>query len=400
MQRKLAPFVFTQLSSVASIVSGSMVYIAIPWIALELSGSSSTAGLIVAITAIPTLLLAPFIGSFIDKFGRRRTAIAVEILAGCVALLVPIVSGLWELTVPALIAIGIIRAIIVPGGGTARKALIPDVAAPAGMTLDRANSIHEGLFAAGFAAGPALATFLIAHIGSTNTFYFVAGIAILGGILATFIKVEEQHDPVKEEEKNLFVFAIQGFKVLFSNPAILIMMSAIMALALIYLPTEMVVLPAYYSSLGDPEGLGVAISASALASIFGALGFEQIHKRFSYANILRFGILGIGFSMVPMSFLPDQWAMVLFFFTLGLAWGPLLPLLNTVIQERIPADKRGRVFALEMTVWNAGPLISMVAVGTAVDTVGVGAVFTFLAIAVVLAGLLISFNKYIKQLDA
>ena len=115
MQRKLAPFVFLQLSSVASIVSGSMVYIAIPWIALELSGSSSTAGLIVAITAVPTLLLAPFIGSFIDKFGRRKTAIGVEILAGLVALLVPIVSGLWELTVPALIAIGILWAIIVPG---------------------------------------------------------------------------------------------------------------------------------------------------------------------------------------------------------------------------------------------------------------------------------------------
>ena len=399
MQRKLAPFVFTQLSSVASIVSGSMVYIAIPWIALELSGSSSTAGFIVAITAIPTLLLAPFIGSFIDKFGRRKTTIAVEILAGGVALLVPIVSGLWELTIPALIAIGIVRAIIVPGGGTARKALIPDVAAPAGMTLDRANSIHEGLFAAGFAAGPALATFLIAHIGSANTFYVVAGFAILSGVVATFIKVEEQHDPAKEDEGNLFVFAVQGFKVLFSNPAILIMMSAVMALALIYLPTEMVVLPAYYSSLGDPEGLGAAISAAALASIFGALGFEQIHKRLSYANILRIGILGIGLSMVPMSFLPDQWIMVFFFFTLGLAWGPLLPLLNTVIQERIPADKRGRVFALEMTVWNAGPLLSMVAVGTAVDSLGVGAVFTFLAISVVLAGLLISFNKYIKQLD-
>lgn len=399
MQRKLAPFIFTQLSSVASIVSGSMVYIAIPWIALELSGSSTTAGLIVAITAIPTLLLAPFIGSFIDKFGRRKTTIAVEILAGGVALLVPIVSGLWELTIPALIAIGIIRAIIVPGGGTARKALIPDVAAPAGMSLDRANSIHEGLFATGFAAGPALATFLIAHIGSANTFYVVAGFAILSGLLATSIKVEEQHDAQKEDESNLFVFAVQGFKVLFSNPAILILMSAIMALALIYLPTEMVVLPAYYSSLSDPEGLGVAISAAALASIFGALGFEQIHKRLSYANILRIGILGIGFSMVPMSFLPDQWVMVFFFFTLGLAWGPLLPLLNTVIQERIPADKRGRVFALEMTVWNAGPLLSMVAVGTAVDSVGVGAVFTFLAIAVVLAGLAISFNKYIKQLD-
>ena len=398
MQRKLAPFVFTQLASMASVVSGSMVFIAIPWIALELTGTATSAGLVVALTAIPTLFMAPFLGSFIDKFGRRRTAIWVEILAGVVALLIPLVSGLWELTLAWLVAIGILRAIVAPGGSTARKSLIPDVAAPAGMTLDRANSIHEGLFASGFAVGPALATFLIASIGSSNTFFIVAAFAILSGLFALFIRVEEQHDEENEDQENLFVYAMQGFKVLFSNPAIFIMMAAIMALAVIYLPTEMVVLPAYYSALGDPEGLGVAISAAALASVIGALGFEQIHKFLSYANILRVGILGIGLSMLPMSTLPPQWAMVTFFFTLGLAWGPLLPLLNTVIQERIPADKRGRVFALEMTVWNAGPLISMVAVGSAVDSFGVGAVYTILALGVLTAGVFVSFNKYIKDL--
>jgi MFS family permease len=335
----------------------------------------------------------------IDKFGRRRTAVVAEILAGFVALLIPIVSGLWQLSIPLLVVIGILRAMVAPGGSTARKSLIPDVARPANMTLDRANSIHEGLFASGFAVGPALATFLIATINSSNTFFIIAGFAILSGLFAALIRVEEQHDEEKEEEGNLFVFAMQGFKVLFSNPSIFIMMAAIMALAVIYLPTEMVVLPAYYNALGDPEGLGTAISAAALASVFGALGFEWIHKRLSYANILRIGILGIGLSMLPMSQLPPQWAMVTFFFTLGLAWGPLLPLLNTVIQERIPADKRGRVFALEMTVWNAGPLISMVAVGSAVDAYGVGMVYTILAVGVLIAGLFVSFNKYIKQLD-
>jgi MFS family permease len=376
-----------------------MTFIAMPWIALELTGTASSAGLVVALTAIPTLLLAPFLGSFIDKVGRRKTAILSEILAGVVAVMIPLVSGIWELTLAWLIVISILKALFTPGGSTARKSLIPDVAKPAGMSLDRANSIHEGLFASGFAAGPALATFLIAHIGSSNTYFVIALFAILSGLFALFIHAEEQHDEVKEEG-NLLVFAMQGFKVLFSNPPIFIMMAAIMALAVIYLPTEMVVLPAYYNSLGDPEGLGSAISAAALASVFGALGFEWIHKRLSYANILRVGILGIGLSMIPMSALPPQWAMITFFFTLGLAWGPLLPLLNTVIQERIPADKRGRVFALEMTMWNAGPLISMVAVGNAVDAFGVGAVYTVLAWGVLIAGLFVSFNKYIRRLDS
>ncbi|MBT5848249.1 MAG: MFS transporter, partial [Micrococcales bacterium] len=53
MQRRVAPFVLTQLASLTSITSGSMVFIAIPWIALEISGSAASAGLVVALTAIP-----------------------------------------------------------------------------------------------------------------------------------------------------------------------------------------------------------------------------------------------------------------------------------------------------------------------------------------------------------
>jgi MFS family permease len=401
VQRKLAPFVFLQLASITSVISGSMVFIAIPWVALELTGSAGTAGFVVAMTAIPALLMAPLIGSVIDRFGRRFVAIRAELFTALTVLLIPIISGIWELTVAALIAVGVFRAIFSPGGSTSRKSLVPDTAAPANMTLDRANSIHEGLFATGFAIGPALATLLIAQIGSANTFLVVALFGVISSIFATMIKVHEQHEENDETEKEpFFKYALQGFKVLAQNPGVMVMMVAVMTLAIIYLPTEMVVLPAYYSLLGDPEGLGLAISVGAAASIIGALGFEQIHKRLSFANILRIGILGIGLAMIPMSQLPSQFWMVFFFGVLGLAWGPLLPLLNTVIQQKIPANKRGRVFALEMTIWQAGPLLTMVAVGLAVDGFGVGPVYMVLAAGVVVAGLLVSFNKYIKQLNS
>ena len=401
MQRKIAPFVFLQLASITSVISGSMVFIAIPWVALELTGSAGTAGFVVAMTAIPALLMAPIIGSIIDRFGRRFVAIRAELFTALTVLLIPIISGIWELTVAALIAVGVFRAIFSPGGSTSRKSLVPDTAAPANMTLDRANSIHEGLFATGFAIGPALATLLIAQIGSANTFYVVALFGVLSSVFATFIRVHEQHEENDETEKEpFFKYALQGFKVLAQNPGVMVMMAAVMTLAIIYLPTEMVVLPAYYNLLGDPEGLGLAISVGAGASIIGALGFEQIHKRLPFANILRIAILGIGLAMIPMSQLPSQFWMVFFFGVLGLAWGPLMPLLNTVIQQKIPANKRGRVFALEMTIWQAGPLLTMVAVGLAVDGFGVGPVYMVLAAGVVLAGLLVSFNKYIKQLNS
>jgi MFS family permease len=378
-----------------------MVFIAIPWIALEITGTSTAAGLVVSITAIPGLILSPIIGSIIDKVGRKRTAVWVELLTMLTSIMIPIWAGFWELTLPVLIVIGILRAIVSPGGGTARKSLVPDVAAVGKMTLDRANSIHEAVFASGFAIGPALATFCIAWIGSANTFWVVAAIGTLSALFAALIRVKEQHEENDESENEPFyIYAVQGFKILFTTPSVLVLMTAIMTLAVIYLPTEMVVLPSAYNQMGDPEGLGLLVSSMAAASVFGALFFEQIHKRISYANILRIGILGVPIAMLPMSFLPPQWVMILFGLVLGGAWGPLLPLLNTVIQKKIPANKRGRVFSLEMTIWSAGPMISMVAVGTAVDAFGVKPVYLALSVGVLIAAVLVSTNKYIKQLDS
>jgi len=161
-----------------------MVFIAIPWLALELAGSAATSGLVVAITGIPGLIFAPLVGSVIDRFGRKRTAVWVEFLTAFTALLIPFVDWAIGLTIPLLILIGVIRGVVAPGGGTARKSLVPDVAEPAKMTLDRANSIHEAIFAAGFAIGPALATFFIALIGSTSTFYVVALMGFLSAFFA------------------------------------------------------------------------------------------------------------------------------------------------------------------------------------------------------------------------
>ncbi len=401
MKRNLAPFILLQFASITSVISGAMVFIAIPWIALEITGTSTAAGLVVSLTAIPGLLLSPVIGSFIDKVGRRNAAGWSELLTVLTSVLIPLFSGFWELTITALIGIGILRAVVAPGGSTARKALVPDVAAAGKLTLDRANSIHEAIFASGFAIGPALATFCIAFMGSANTFWVVAGFGAVSAFFALLIRVTEQHEENDESENQPFyIYAVQGFKILFQTPSVLVLMAAIMTLALIYLPTEMLILPTAYNEMGDPEGLGLVVSAMAFASVFGALFFEQIHKRISYANILRIGILGVPLSMIPMSQLPAQWAMIFFGMILGLVWGPLLPLLNTVIQTKIPANKRGRVFSLEMTVWSAGPMISMVAVGAAVDAVGVKPIYLALSLGVLVAGILVSTNKYIKELDS
>lgn len=375
-----------------------MTFMMFPWLAIQLTGSATSAGILISITAIPGLLLAPVMGSIIDKFGRRKTGIAIEIITGLVTLVFPIVGNNFTMTLPLLIILGAIRSTVGSGSGTARKSFVPDVARVANLSLERANSIQEAVFASGFAIGPAVAAFSIGWIGIYNTFYIVAAFCIVSGLFMVPIKAHE-HKEDHEDEKNLFKFALEGFTILFKTPSVFIMLAGVMTLAMIYLPTEMIVLPAYFNTTSNPQGLGLLLSAMAAATVFGALAFEKLSKKFQYSTIFRIAILGVAGSMIPMSFLPPYWVMIFFGFILGGVWGPITPLLNTVIQRKIPPSKRGRVFSLEMVIWSGGPMISMIFAGVAVDAFGVQPVYMFLAVFVTLAGLLITFSKYMKEIN-
>jgi MFS family permease len=275
METKKSPrqFVLTQLASFFGLVSGSMVFMAFPWLAIQLTGSATSSGILVAITSIPGLLLAPVVGSIIDKMGRRKTSIAVELLTGLASLLIPLAAGLWQMTLPLLIGIGVVRSIVASGGMSARKALIPDVAKMAGISLERANSISESVFAAGFASGPAIAAFCIDLFGIYNTVYVVAAVGWLSAGFMMLVRVNEVREENHDEEKNLFKFAMEGFRILGRTPSVGIMMVGVMSLAMIYLPTEMVVLPKYFNSINDAASMGLLLSAMAAMTMVGSLLF-------------------------------------------------------------------------------------------------------------------------------
>lgn len=399
--RNLKPFVLLQAASFVSLVSGSMTFMLMPWIAIQLTGSAVNAGLMVTITSIPGLILSPVMGGFIDRYGRRRVAILSELGSAVMNLVIAVLAAAFGLSLPALIAVAIIKTIVGSGVMSARKSLVPDAAAAGNLTLERANSIHESVTAAGFATGPAIASILVSVIGAFNTFYVVAALGAVAVLITMAIRVTEQHEAhdAEDEGRNWLSYSIQGFKVVFETPAILTIMSAFLVLAMIYLPTEMVVLPSWYQSINQPSGLGFLLSIMAISTTVGSLLFERVAKVLSFANILRVAILGVSLGMLPMSLLPAQWAMLAFGVILGLAWGPLPVLLNTVIQRLIPANKRGRVFSLEMTLWTAGPMISMTFAGMAVDALGVRVVYPALAVLVLVASVVVSTRKSLADLN-
>lgn len=397
--RGIASYIFVELSNITSVIAGSMVFIALPWLALEITGSAAMAGAVVALTAIPGLFLSPILGTIVDRIGRRISAIISEGLSALAILLIPVVHSFVEIGFVLLVFLAMARAIVSPAASTARKSIIPDIAGPARISLERANSIHEAVFATGFAIGPAVGAAFIALIGPYDVFIVVAMFSALSSISALLINTVEHRGDGISETGSLLRDTALGIKTISQTPAVLLGMSFVLTLAMVYLPTEMVVLPAHFNEINYATGLGILISTMAGASVFGALLFERLQMILKYSTILKVGFIGIGMSVLVMSFIPPMPVMLVAGAVLGFSWGPLMPMLNTVIQRVIPESMRGRVFGIEMTIWSAGPLLTAVAVGLAVDGFGVQPVYLLLASIVLALSIFVSFNKANVKLD-
>ena len=104
-----------------------MDFLAIGWIALELTDSPFLVGVVSFSRTIPLLLTGLFAGIIIDRFGRRRIVLTAQILHAAVAASMALlffldVAVYWHLVVSAF-AFGTLWSIDFP----ARRSLIPDL---------------------------------------------------------------------------------------------------------------------------------------------------------------------------------------------------------------------------------------------------------------------------------
>jgi MFS family permease len=102
-------------------------------------------------------------------------------------------------------------------------------------------------------------------------------------------------------------------------------------------------------------------------------------------------MLGTSLAIWPMALLLPVVPMAIASAVIGLAWGPYNPLMNTLVQERVPADQQGRVYGVQAALFSSAPPIAILVVGLVVDWLGVRTTY------LVLAGLLSAWTVVILR---
>jgi len=375
--------------------------ITIPWLVLEETGSSAFAGLVAAISALPGLLISPIGGWLVDHIGRRAVSIGADLLSSLSVMAFPVVALTIGLSHTTILLLAVLGGVFDPAGYTARKTLLADVAKASDIELNRLNGIHEGFFGSGWIVGPAVGAFLISTVGAVNSFWVSAGLFIVAALAVVFLRIgnlgKDAQDLAKEmgevTDKSIRI----GFQVLWNDKLLRTITISVLILAAVYLPTETIVLPAYFQELDNPSGLGFVISALATGSALSSFGYGWISARISRRTLFRMTLIGTSVSIVPMAFLPPLPVMILSGFFLGLSWGPFNPLVNTLIQQRVPADQQGRVFGVQTAVFYAAPPLGMVASGLSVESFGISTTYLFLATVLAVTSLLALLTRSLRS---
>jgi MFS family permease len=400
MKKKL-PVVLHQLSNFSSGLGNSIVMITIPWLILEETGSPAFAGLVAAISALPGLLISPIGGWLVDHIGRRSVSIGADLLSAVAVVAFPIVALTSGLSSSTILVIAVIGAIFDPAGYTARKTLLADVAKASEIKLDRLNGIHEGFMGVSWILGPAIGAALISNVGAVNSFWVAGGLFIFAALTIAFLRVgnlgKEARDLAEKMGEKSDRSLRVGFQILWRDKLLRTLTIAILVIAAVYLPTETLVLPAYFEEQNNPAGLGIVISALAAGSTIGSFGYGWISARMSRKNLVRATLIGTAVSIIPMALLPPLPLFLLAAFLLGLSWGPFNPLETSLIQQRVPADQQGRVFGVQTAVFYAAPPLGMVLAGLSVESFGVSTTYIVLAAILSVTAILALLTKSLRS---
>lgn len=396
------PLYLLEGANALSGLSNAIAIITIPWLIFERTGSATQAGIVVAASTIPGIFISPFVGALIDHYGRKRVSIGSDLLSALSVMLFPIWDSLFGLTFASIATFAVLGAAFDPAGYTARKSLIPDVAKASNTSMDKLNSWHEAVFSGGWALGPAIGAFAISIVGAANSMWIVFVAFILAIILISMLHVGDlglEHREEIDDQEKFWTSTLRGLQVLKSDKAMYYLTLSIVFLAMVYLPTESVVLPKYFSDINNPRGLGFVLSSMAIGGIASMLAYPRLVKRFKKRSIVIGALAATSLAMIPMTFFPPIGLFVLAGFLLGLGWGPMNPLMNSLVQQRVAPHIQGRVFGVQTSLFYASGPIGMFVTGVSVDAFGVRPVYIAAVSILIVFQLFIMFLPDLHDLD-
>ena len=397
------PVLLILTSAFLAAAANGISMVAFPWLVLQRTGNATDASVVAAAATLPLLFATLVAGTAVDFLGRRRVAILSDTMSAASVAAIPVLvatQGIGALNTVVLAALAAAGSFFDPGGMTARQSMLPEAAGRANWTLDHTNSVYEATFNLGYITGPGIGGLLIATIGGVNTMWVTA--AVFGCSILTMAVLRlpgaDRPDP-DEQPDGVLSGVIEGLKFVWHNKVLRTLGLIDLSVTALYLPMESVLFPKYFTDRNEPAQLGWVLMALSIGGLVGALGWTVLSRIASRRATVLTAVLTFGVASLIISVLPPLPMILALCAVVGLVYGPIGPIYNSVMQTRTPAAMRGRVVGVMTSMtYAAGPVGFMLA-GPMIDAFGLSATFLALAVPILLIGLVAPWIPALRELD-
>jgi MFS transporter, DHA3 family, macrolide efflux protein len=389
---------------VISHLGDSLFQVGIFFLALEITGSKSWSGFLIALNYLPALALGPVAGAFVDRHDRRRVMLAAELARGLAVGAIPVLYALGRLD-----AVALGTAVFALATGTALfnpalKALVPELVPPAHLTT--AAAVFQVSEFAALVVGPALAALVIIPVlGTVHLFtldaatYVVSFLCVLalapiarraahGAVQAALPPTPSGRVRTKAPP-GVWNEVRWGIREVLATP--------VLRLVLVLVALDNLVLTGL-AKIATPllvkETLGLGNEAYAGVQTFFYLGllvcsggFWLLARSSRKGLTILLGIVLDGLTFIPLAFCQTVGQVQLAMFVHALAV-PLIIIPRTVlVQQLVPGPLHGRIFGLLNATVFGMTAISVGLTGLLAEWVSLGTLFLVLGALGALIGL-------------
>jgi MFS family permease len=326
-----------------SLIGTWMTRVATGWLVYRLTGSALLLGTVSFCGQIPTFLLAPFAGVWVDRLNRRHVLVWTQVLSMVQSFLLAGLTLSHRITIPWVLGLsamqGIVNAFDMPGRQAFLVQMVEDR-----KDLGNAIAINSSMVNMARLVGPSIAGLIIAA-SSEGWCFLIDGISYIA-VIASLLIMRIHIAPAKAATTSMWYQLKEGWDYVANFVPIRTILLLFAIVSLMGMPF-VVLMPIFAGRIlhGGPHtfgflmgamGTGALIAALSLAARKSVLGLgSMIYKS---AAIFGIGLIGFGLSRW-------FWLSILTMLVAGFGMMQGMAASNTIIQTIVPEDKRGRVMS-------------------------------------------------------
>jgi MFS family permease len=400
-ERTRKPLLALLAADAVSLVGNVAALVAIPWFVLQETGRPALAGLVGFFTFLPPIVAGLLGGALVDRLGFRSASVLSDVSSAVAVAAIPLLHATIGLALPVLYALVFLGALLDAPGATARRSLLPDVAELAGMRIERATGIREGIQRGSVMVGAPLAGVLVAVLGAVNVLWLNAGsFLVSAALIAAAVPAAARHEG--EDDVGPYLTRLRsGLRFVYRDRLVRAVLLMVLLTNFLDAPLTPVLMPVFADeAFGSPVSLGVILGTFGGFALVSSLLFGAIGHRLPRRRTFVVAFLAASLPYLALSTLPSLPVTLVIAAWWGLAAGPLNPILAVVAYERVPPHMRGRVFGVGMAGSYAAIPLGALLGGIVVEVVGIQATLAAIGIcylAVTGYGLV---NPAFREMDA